>query len=150
MTSFQARVCTGVISGSRHNIETQLQVKDIKSLCFLLLFYFNDNQNLSQKITLKAGVGSVAESWFAVKTSNVPYTLKLASGENSVCRPHRKSASVELKRTSLLCCNFPSNHLVLSWIFAVNRPWNSEQTTSEIKCEPECKQEGGGAAKLLS
>ncbi len=86
----------------------------------------------------------ISESWWAVETSDVPYALKPASSNNSVCRWHRQPVWVELRRTRLLPQPF---HLIVNlWCRLALK---ERATTTKIKREPEQKQGGEGAAELL-
>ncbi len=60
------------------------------------------------------------------------YALTLLWQQQSVCSHTVSRLELELRRTSLLRCNFPCNRLV-----SVQTGLKERETTDEIKCEPE-------------
>ncbi len=83
--------------------------------------------------------GDVGTSWF----SSLCLTLWLASANNWVSANDTVTQlKLKLRRTSLLCCNFPCNYFV--WIQKRERA-----TTNKIKQELEQKQRENTVAELL-
>ncbi len=81
---------------------------------------FRERVFLLANLCALVATGDVITRWLAVETSDVPYALKLASDDSSVCKQNHQPAGVELRLASFRLCNFPCNRFVPSWIFGIN------------------------------
>ncbi len=58
--------------------------------------------------------GDVTTSWLAADTSDEPYAVKLASGDNSVCRRHRYLSRIEPQQFTPLQLSLQWFHFIVS------------------------------------